>query len=43
MELTGNGEPNMLYKYFAEKLLGLQDVKIDKLKEIYCLFQMILL
>ncbi len=36
MELTRNqnGGINMLYKYFTEKLTGLQDVDIEKVEEI---------
>ena len=31
---TPIAKTNMLYKYFTEKLLGLQDVDIEKIEEI---------
>lgn len=40
MELSRNqnGGINMLYKYFTEKLTGLQGLSIEKLKKITTLF-----
>ena len=40
MELSRNqnGGINMLYKYFTEKLTGLQGLSIEKLKKITKLF-----
>lgn len=33
VQVTINGEPNMLYKHFTEKLLGLQGLNITNIEE----------
>ena len=33
VQITINGEPNMLYKHFTEKLLGLQGLNITNIEE----------
>ena len=41
MELIRNQKrrfKNMLYKHFAEKLIELQDIEIEKIEEIDCAY-----